>query len=72
MGGGACITLENKNGDITGTVVGSYDDYAISSTVKKGESSLPDRKDGGSRTLTAVNNNGDIQVAFVGQPESAV
>lgn len=37
-----------------------------------GESSLPDRKDGGSRTLTAVNNNGDIQVAFVGQPESAV
>ena len=58
------ITVENKNGDITGTITGSYDDYAITCTIKKGESSLPDEKGGGSKTLTAINNNGDIDIEF--------
>ena len=59
------ITVKNKNGDISGTVTGSYDDYAITCTVKKGDSSLPDGKEGGSKTLDAVNNNGDIDIDFV-------
>lgn len=59
------ITVENKNGDISGTITGSYDDYAITCTIKKGESSLPDEKGGGSKTLTAINNNGDIDIEFI-------
>ena len=59
--------MENKNGDITGAIVGSYDDYAITCTVKKGESSLPEDKEGGSKTLTVSNNNGDIAIDFVGK-----
>lgn len=52
---------------ITGTITGSYDDYAITCTIKKGESSLPDEKGGGSKTLTAINNNGDIDIEFVSE-----
>ena len=59
--------VENKNGNITGMIAGSYDDYAITCTIKKGESNLPDEKDGGSKTLTAINNNGDIQIEFTGE-----
>lgn len=61
------ITLENKNGDITGTIAGSWDEYAITCTIKKGESSLPDEKNGGSKTLTVVNNNGDIDIEFISE-----
>ena len=59
------IAVETKNGDITGTVAGSYDDYAITCTIKKGESNLQE-KEGGTKTLTAVNNNGDIDIQLVG------
>ena len=41
------ITVQNKNGDIAGAIAGSYNDYAITCTIKKGESNLPDEKDGG-------------------------
>ena len=61
------IRVENKNGNITGTIVGSYDDYTIACTIKKGECNLPEEKSGGSKTLTAVNNNGDIDIELVSQ-----
>lgn len=60
------ITLENKNGDIDGTIGGSWDDYAITCKIKKGESNLPEEKDGGDKSLTVVNNNGDIDIEFTG------
>ena len=60
------IAVQNKNGDIAGAITGSYNDYAITCTIKKGESSLPDEKDGGDKTLTATNNNGDIDIEWIG------
>ena len=62
---GSGPTLNSKNGDITGTVVGSYDGFAITSNVKKGESTLPDSKEGGEKTLDVTCNNGDVEVSFV-------
>ena len=56
------VTLNAKNGNITGTILGSYDDYAIACNVKKGESSLPENKTGGSKTLSVDCNNGDVAV----------
>ena len=56
------VTLNAKNGNITGTIVGSWDDYAIACNVKKGESSLPENKTGGSKTLSVDCNNGDVAV----------
>ena len=56
------VTLNAKNGNITGTILGSYDDYAITCNVKKGESSLPENKTGGSKTLSVDCNNGDVEV----------
>lgn len=61
---GKSIYLDAKNGDISGTLMGSYDDYAISCNIKKGESNLPSSKENGVKTLTVVNNNGDINVEF--------
>ena len=61
------ITVENKNGNISGTISGSWDDYAIACTIKKGESTLPAEKSGGSKTLTVANNNGDINIEFVSE-----
>lgn len=60
------ISLEAKNGDITGVISGSYDDYAISCEIKKGDSNLPASKDTGDKSLSVINNNGDIDVTFTG------
>ena len=65
--GGRAIYLTVKNGDISGTVVGSYDDFAIQTEIKKGESNLPDNKDGGEKTLNVSSNNGDVNITFVSE-----
>lgn len=61
---GNALNLTVKNGDISGRVIGSYDDFAIQSAIKKGESNLPDRKEGGSKTLNVSCNNGDVSIDF--------
>ncbi len=62
---GDALYLTVKNGDISGTVIGSYDDFTIQSDIKKGESNLPDKKDGGEKALNVSSNNGDVNIAFV-------
>lgn len=64
---GSSLRLHVKNGDISGTVAGSYDDYSIQCSVKKGESTLPDSKTGGEKTLEAACNNGNVEIAFAGE-----
>ena len=64
---GNSINLDSKNGDITGTIIGSYDDYMISCNVKKGKSNLPSSKENGTKTLIVSNNNGDIDIEFVSE-----
>ena len=61
---GAALSLTIKNGNITGTVTGSYEDFAIQWDGKKGNSNLPEWKDGGEKTLSVSSNNGDVDVAF--------
>ena len=63
----ALLDTAVKNGDVSGTVVGSYDDFAIQTEIKKGESNLPDSKDGGEKTLKVSANNGDNNIEFVNQ-----
>ena len=64
---GNTLTLTAKNGDISGTVIGSYDDFAIQSEIKKGDSNLPDNKDSGDKTLKVSGNNGDVNIEFAAQ-----
>lgn len=64
-GNSICLTV--KNGDISGTVTGSYDDFAIQTKIKKGESNLPENKDGGEKTLNVSGNNGDVNIEFVNE-----
>lgn len=59
------ISLHAKNGDIKGSILGAYDDYAIFCESKKGESNLPASKENGTKTLTVANNNGDITIEFI-------
>lgn len=59
------LSLTVKNGDIEGTVIGSYDDFSIQSDIKKGESNLPDTKSGGDKMLNVSGNNGDVSIEFV-------
>lgn len=61
-GVGNDITLDVKNGSISGVISGSYDDYAITCDIKKGESNLPSRKESGSKKLSVTANNGDVTV----------
>ena len=61
---GNAISLKVKNGDISGTIVGGYDDFTISSSVKKGESNLPEQAGNGDKQLTVDANNGDIRIQF--------
>lgn len=62
---GNTLTLTAKNGDISGAIVGSYDDFAIQTEIKKGESNLPSDKDGGEKILNVSCNNGDVDIEFV-------
>ena len=64
---GNALYLTVKNGDISGAVTGSYDDFAIQSDIKKGESNLPDNKDSGEKTLNVSGNNGDVNIEFVNE-----
>ena len=65
---GSALTLDVKNGNISGAVVGGYDDFSIHCESKKGENNLPDDKEGGEKTLTVYSNNGDVNIEFVNQP----
>ena len=58
------IFMESKNGDIDSSIVGRMDDYTISCDIKKGESNLPARYEGGTKNLDVVCNNGDVQIRF--------
>lgn len=62
---GNSLILTVKNGDISGTLVGSYEDFVIQSEIKKGKSNLPDNKDSGGRMLKVSSNNGDVNIEFV-------
>ena len=56
------IELTAKNGNITGSIVGGWDDFSIRCTVKKGESNLPEQKEGGANALHVDCNNGDVAI----------
>ena len=62
---GNTLTLTVKNGDISDTVAGSYDDFAIQSEIKKGDSNLPNNKESGKKMLNVTSNNGDINIEFL-------
>ena len=59
------LTLTVKNGDISGAVVGNYDDFSFFLAIKKGESNLLSNKDDGEKTLNVSCNNGNINIEFV-------
>ena len=62
---GKSVSLTAKNGNIQGTLIGGWDDFSITCTIKKGDSNLPESKEDGDTTLTADCNNGDINIEFV-------
>ena len=63
------VTVSVNNGNISGTIAGTMDEFAIHTQVKKGESNLPPEKETGIKTLLASANNGNIQLNFLGQNE---
>lgn len=62
---GKSINLKTKNGNITGSITGGWDDFSISCTIKKGECNLPAKKESGYKSFSADCNNGDINIEFV-------
>ena len=65
LGVGKSLDVTAKNGSITGNVLGGWDDFSVSCEIKKGESNLPERKEGGEKTLTVNCNNGDIDIQII-------
>ena len=65
IGVGKSLTVTAKNGNITGSVLGGMDDFSITCNYKKGECNLPESKEGGTKSLKANCNNGDIAIQFV-------
>lgn len=61
---GSALTLDAKNGDISGEIAGSYSDFSILSEIKKGESNLPDKKADGEKALHVTSNNGNVNITF--------
>lgn len=56
------IALDVKNGNISGAISGSYDDFSIQCSIKKGKSNLPEKKESGQKQLTVQANNGDVSI----------
>lgn len=65
---GKALYLTIKNGDISGTVIGNYEDFTIETDFKKGESNLPNKKEGGEKLLSISSNNGNVTVDFQNPP----
>ena len=61
---GVSVGLTAKDGNISGTLAGGWDDFSISCETKKGECNLPESKPGGAKSLTVQCNNGDVNIAF--------
>lgn len=61
---GNSLNVTVKNGNITGNIIGGWDDFAITYDIKKGESNLPEHKDGGEKSLQVSANNGDVNIEF--------
>lgn len=60
------LSLDVKNGDISGSLSGSYDDYTIKLDTKKGDCNLFEKTGGGKKTLTVRANNGDVNIDLAG------
>lgn len=58
------LSITVKNANISGSVAGGWDDFAIMCDVKKGECNLPNLKEGGDKTLKINCNNGDVNITF--------
>lgn len=67
LGVGKSLDVTAKNGNITGSVLGGWDDFSIACEIKKGESNLPERKEDGEKSLTVNCNNGDIDIQFISE-----
>ncbi len=61
---GKTVSLTAKNGNISGTIIGSYDLFSIDCKIKKGDSNLPASKADGEKSLSVNCNNGDVNVEF--------
>lgn len=61
------LSLSTKNGNIDGVLAGCFEDYAVTCNVKKGESSLPTKKETGEQVLVIDVNNGNADVQFEGR-----
>lgn len=62
---GNSLTLNAKNGNISGKITGGYDDFSITCKIKKGECNLPDKKADGEKSLVVDCNNGDTLIEFI-------
>ena len=59
------ITIDVKNGDIKGSIIGGWDDFSIHCDTKKGECNLPSEKASGEKILNVKANNGDVIIEFI-------
>lgn len=62
---GKGLNLIAKNGNITGSIIGGWDDFSMACSIKKGDCNLPTLKEGGAKSFTANCNNGNINVEFI-------
>lgn len=58
------LELNINNGNITGSIKGSYDDFSIKAEAHKGKSNLLNSNEGAFKQLNVYTNNGDINLNF--------
>ncbi len=58
------LDFDTVSGNISGTVVGAFEDYRIISDTVSGSSSLPSHKDSGERTLDLSSVSGSFEIEF--------
>ena len=62
---GKAVNIIAKNCDIQGSLIGGWDDFAISCAIKKGSCNLPADKIDGVKSLKVDCNNGCVNIKFI-------
>jgi len=60
------LDCHNSNGSVKGAITGKITDYTIKSETSNGKNNLPEKLNGGSKTIIIETSNGSIEIDFIG------
>jgi hypothetical protein len=58
--------MQTSNNDVKGSITGNPADYSIITGTSNGKNNLPEKTDGGEKSIYINTSNGNIYIDFIG------